>query len=211
MRKIFRHFEKKLQIPEDMLYSISLHETGKIHTNKKLKMSWPWSVNVEGQGFYFNTKREAVKFVSEQLSSGKESIDVGCMQINLKHHPKAFRSLDYAFDPKNNIQYGATFLREKYEQLGDWSRAIAHYHSATQHLGEKYKVGVLNIAQNIDKYKSVFRRTPTIKSNPVPLLAKKPIKFASVHSSNKPKLLVENKDRKYRSNMMIHIPSKIRN
>src|SRR5690606_29172097 len=89
---------------------------------------------------------------------GKESIDVGCMQVNLKHHPKAFDSIEQAFNPKHNIGYAASFLREKYEQLGTWSQAIAHYHSATHHLGEKYKKNVVKIAQNIDHYKSAFKR-----------------------------------------------------
>ena len=33
------------------------------------------------------------------------------MQINLFHHPDAFASLDAAFDPMDNIAYGADFLR----------------------------------------------------------------------------------------------------
>ncbi|MEY3197500.1 MAG: hypothetical protein RLZZ59_871 [Pseudomonadota bacterium] len=206
--KFFRHFEKRFQIPTDTLYSISLHETGKIHSDKKLKLSWPWSVNVEGRGYHFDTKRDAVRFVREQLADGKESIDVGCMQINLKHHPKAFKSLDYAFDPKHNIAYGATFLKSKYEQFGDWSKAIANYHSATPHLGEKYKAGVLKIAENIDNYKSVFKRIPNTKSRPEPIPARRPLTLASNTDTKHKILLPSSKERKYRSNMMVHVPAK---
>ena len=89
--RYFRHFESKLKIPKDTLYSISIQETGKFHSTKKVKLAWPWTVNLEGQGFYFDTKKEAVAFVTKHLREGKESIDVGCMQVNLNHHPKTER------------------------------------------------------------------------------------------------------------------------
>ena len=216
----FRHFETRLQMPKDTLYSISLQETGKIHSDKKIKIVWPWTVNVEGKGYYFDTKREAMVFVRDQMRSGKESIDVGCMQVNLKHHPDAFRSLEHALDPRTNIAYGAKFLMSKYEQLGSWGKAIAHYHSATPHLGEKYRDNVVKIAQNIDHYKSAFKRSPgsnIVKLNqPTQAVSQtdkrveprpKPtyVKYAG---SIKPKTPLVNKDRKYRSNMMLYINKK---
>jgi hypothetical protein len=33
---------------------------------------------------------------------GVRSIDIGCMQINLVHHPDAFGSLEAGFDPITN-------------------------------------------------------------------------------------------------------------
>ena len=204
----FRHFETRLKIPQDTLYSISLQETGKIHSDKKMKIAWPWTVNVEGKGYYFDTKREAVIFVRDQLRTGKESIDVGCMQVNLKHHPEAFHSLDQAFDPKSNIAYGAKFLVSKYEQLGSWAKAIGHYHSATPHLGEKYKDNVVKIAQNIDHYKSAFKRKPgvrPVKLTPLPETKAQSVKYVGSIQQKTP---ITNKDRKYRSNMMVYMNKK---
>ncbi len=203
----FRYYERKFNLPEDTLYSISLNETGKIHSEKKIKISWPWTVNVEGVGFYFDTQKEAVDFVKKQLREGKESIDIGCMQVNLKHHPEAFESVEQAFSPRHNIGYAAGFLRSKYEQLGTWSSAIAHYHSATHHLGEKYKKNVVKIAQNIDHYKSAFKRNnvpPRIDRNNNRKLA-----FAGQNHINKP-AFASRKDKRYRSNMMIYVPNKHR-
>ena len=54
----FRYYERKLNLPEDTLYSISINETGKIHSDKKIKIAWPWTVNVEGAGFYFDTQKD---------------------------------------------------------------------------------------------------------------------------------------------------------
>ena len=203
----FRYYEKKLNLPEDTLYSISINETGKIHSDKKIKMAWPWAVNVEGAGFYFDTQKEAIDFVKTQLRQGKESIDVGCMQVNLKHHPNAFNSIEQAFNPKYNIGYAAGFLRGKYEQLGTWSQAIAHYHSATHHLGEKYKKNVVKIAQNMDHYKSAFKRnnTPPKMDN---RHARK-LAFVGPAHSNK-QAFATSKEKRYRSNMMIYVPNKQR-
>lgn len=156
--RLFSHFEKKFLIPLDTLHSISLKESGRAHSKHKIRLVWPWTVNVEGKGYYFDNKRDAISFVKKQILSGKGSIDIGCMQINLKHHPEAFMSLEQAFDPRKNIEYGASFLRSKYEQLGCWHKAIAHYHSATHELGSKYKQDVIKIAGNMDQYKNSLRK-----------------------------------------------------
>ena len=204
----FRHFETRLKIPRDTLYSISLQETGKIHSDKKVKIAWPWTVNVEGKGYYFDTKKEAMLFVRDEMRSGKESIDVGCMQVNLKHHPEAFHSLDQAFDPRSNIASGAKFLLSKYEQLGSWNKAIAHYHSATPHLGEKYKDSVVKIAQNIDHYKAAFKRMPGSKLAKLTPLSETRAQTMKYAGAIQPKTPMSSKDRKYRSNMMVYVNKK---
>ena len=60
------------------------------------------------------------------------------MQVNLKHHPKAFADLDQAFDPVTNVAYSAKFLRDYYATLGDWIKATAAYHSRTPVHGQRY-------------------------------------------------------------------------
>jgi soluble lytic murein transglycosylase-like protein len=79
-----------------------------------------------------------------------QSIDVGCMQVNLMYHPHAFASLEDAFDPRTNAEYAARFLNELYAADRDWAHAIAAYHSETPALGEAYRVLVLARWQNPD-------------------------------------------------------------
>ncbi|MBP7190289.1 MAG: transglycosylase SLT domain-containing protein [Rickettsiaceae bacterium] len=203
--KLFKKHEYKYRIPGDTLHSISLNETGKIHSKKKIKIVWPWTANVEGKGYFFETKHEAVQFVRKQILEGKESIDVGCMQVNIKHHPTAFRDLEQAFDPKANIAYAASFLRGKYDELGDWHKAIAHYHSATKHLGEKYKDNVIKTANNIEKYIKPFREMKQVTMNTD---STKVIKKASKNKEHTTTSMVRVKERKYKSNMMVRIPRK---
>lgn len=154
---IFAYFEHKLQLPKDTLHAIALQESGKKHSKHAIKIVWPWTINVEGKGYYFRTKREAIKFTKAQLHAGKESIDVGCMQINLKHHPDAFNSLEQAFSPRRNIAYGAMFLRQKYEQLGSWDKAIGHYHSAHTQRAKNYQKSVSKINNSMYSYKDELK------------------------------------------------------
>ncbi len=194
--KMFPYFEKTHQIPPDTLYSISLKESGKKHTEHKIMVVWPWTVNVEGKGYHFNTKREAIFFVRKQIIQGKENIDVGCMQINLKHHLKAFNSLNQAFDPEQNVAYGAKFLKAKYDQLGSWHKAIAYYHSATHDLGYKYKQDVIKIANNMDLYKnSVNMYSGNYPNN-----------IATTTPTNKRSPSFVSNIRKYKSGIMVALP-----
>ncbi|AAU03920.1 lytic transglycosylase domain-containing protein [Rickettsia typhi] len=199
--KLFPYFEKKFNIPSNTLYSIALKESGKKHSTRKIKLVWPWTVNVEGKGYYFNSKREAINFVRIALIKGQASIDVGCMQINLKHHLEAFNSLDQAFDPHNNIRYGAAFLRSKYDQLGNWYKAIAHYHSANHSLGGKYKQDVIKIASNMELYKALLF---SYRNNNEGALAD------IMHVNNKVlKKTLFSSNKRYRSSIMIPIPAKM--
>jgi hypothetical protein len=111
--------------------------------------TWPWTVNAEGQGSFYDTKAQAVAAVRALQARGVRSIDVGCMPVNLMHHPDAFASLEAAFDPTANAAYAARFLRDLHAQGGaqggDWSRAVTLYHSATPNLAADYQRSVLAV------------------------------------------------------------------
>ena len=56
---------------------------------------------------------------------------VGCMQINLMHHKKAFPSIEAAFDPAINVAYGAKYLAVLHRETSSWFTAVKRYHSGT--------------------------------------------------------------------------------
>ncbi len=134
--------EQKYNIPTHLLAAISTTESGRWHKELGMAIPWPWTVNVEGKGYYFRSKAEAISQTTNFIAQGKRSIDVGCMQVNLKHHHKAFRNLEEAFDPEMNVAYAAKFLRTNYADLGDWIKATAAYHSRTQVHGQRYLVQI---------------------------------------------------------------------
>ena len=104
---------------------------------------WPWTINVYGNGYFYPTKTEAMAAVLVLQAAGIQSIDVGCMQINLMYHPQAFASLDEAFDPSANVAYAAGFLTRLFRQTGSWPQAAAAYHSQTSEIGAEYEKRVM--------------------------------------------------------------------
>ena len=92
--------QKTPRIPDKLMPAISRVESGRLDPVTKQVRAWPWTVNVEGAGFFFDTKDGAIDAVRALQARGVRSIDVGCMQVNLMHHPTAFASLDEARRPQ---------------------------------------------------------------------------------------------------------------
>ncbi len=131
------------KIPANLTLSIARAESGRPDPVTRRTRPWPWTINAGGIGSYYETKADAVAAVQALRARGVTSLDVGCMQVNLRHHPVAFASLEEAFDPTANARYAARFLTDLHRQLGDWTRATAAYHSQTRDLGEAYVRRVL--------------------------------------------------------------------
>lgn len=132
------------KMPRAILVSLSMAETGRASKSGEVR-PWPWTINAEGKGYYFETKQEAIAATKRLLKSGMRSIDVGCMQVNLRYHPNAFASLEEAFDPITNMSYGATFLKDLYGRSGSWPKAVAHYHSQLSVYNKPYFARVIRI------------------------------------------------------------------
>ena len=95
-------------------------------------------------GMHAPSRAEAIATVAALQARGIRSVDVGCLQVNLLHHPGAFASLEEAFEPAANARYAARFLRELQGRAGGaWSQAVAWYHSATPERGEAYRLRVM--------------------------------------------------------------------
>jgi len=136
--KHFSRQERKYGIPKHLLRAISVTESGRWHKEEKKMLPWPWTINVEGKGHFFKTKHDAITAVKRLQEQGKRSIDIGCMQVNLRHHPEAFPSVVQGFDMANNVGYAAKLLKSHYNNYGNWEKAISAYHSKTKSLGRKY-------------------------------------------------------------------------
>lgn len=109
-------------------------------------MSWPWTTNVGGEGYYFNdraTAAEAVRIGLEALGPG--SVDVGCMQLNMKYHGHAFASVNAALAPDANVRYAASFLRARYDVRKNWFDAVSDYHNNQRDIGGAYMEKVVKL------------------------------------------------------------------
>ncbi|MCS6932751.1 MAG: transglycosylase SLT domain-containing protein [Acetobacteraceae bacterium] len=134
--------ERAANIPAGLLHAIGRVESGRRDPDSGAFGPWPWTINAEGRGQFFPTREAAVAAVRQLQAQGIRSIDVGCMQVNLRHHPNAFASIEEAFDPVANARYAARFLTELHASRNDWLRAAAHYHSSTPAFAESYRARV---------------------------------------------------------------------
>jgi hypothetical protein len=123
-------------VPLSVLKAISLNETGR-KRNGAFR-PWPWTVNMEGKGVWFDTREEAQAFAQKEFDRGARSFDLGCFQINFKWHNQHFASLEQMFDPMANAIYAARFLRSLYAEKGSWESAAGAYHSRTPEFADKY-------------------------------------------------------------------------
>lgn len=131
-------YEREYAIPTHLLSAIASTESGRYHTGLKIKLPWPWTITSGGKGTFYDTKADAVAAVKKLKAKGVKNIDVGCMQVNLQHHPDAFTSIENAFDPEYNVSYAAHFLRTLYDSSGTWKKAASDYHSKTPEHGTRY-------------------------------------------------------------------------
>lgn len=135
--------EREHRLPAALLGAIGRVESGRVDPRTGAVVSWPWTINAEGQGRFFPTKEDAIAAVRALRARGVSVVDVGCLQVNLHHHPHAFASLEEAFDPLANARYAGLFLSRLHGSARDWERAAAHYHSRTPERAEAYRLKVL--------------------------------------------------------------------
>ena len=172
--------EQKKQIQTNLLSAIALVESGRYSKTYPTGISWPWTVSADGKGAFYKTKADAVQAVKELQQNGADNIDVGCMQISLKFHPDAFKSVEDAFDPAQNVAYAADFLKRNHADTKSWGLAATRYHSRTVNKAYKYEDKLL------DKWKLL-----TEHGNPA-----KPAQKAVVHDVSKQKVRAMNRSAK---------------
>ncbi len=149
-------YEQKYQIPRNLLYALTIVESGKWQKEHGITLPYPWVLNVEGAPYFFENKQQAVLFLKKSLAQGKKSIDVGCGQVNIHYHGHHFEKPENLLNPVYNIAYAAYFIARNFSESGHWPTAIAQYHSRTPELGKAYwgriQVAMNKIHQNKSKY-----------------------------------------------------------
>ena len=132
--------EQQYGTPPGLLNAIAKAESGRRIPGATTLQPWPWTLNVDGQGLFFATKEQAVDQALKALVHGSNFTDVGCMQVDMQFHPKAFRSLEEALDPVANADYAARFLLSLYQITGgNWFTAVGFYHSRSPDLAQLYR------------------------------------------------------------------------
>jgi hypothetical protein len=144
--------QRRYDTPPGLLAVMAKVESGRRSPLSGALQPWPWTIDADGEGVFFASKEQAVAWTRQALDSGTVTyLDVGCMQVDLRMHPRAFATLDEAFDPATNTDYGARFLRELHDGIagGNWFTAIGYYHSQTPVLAALYREEVAAVGAGL--------------------------------------------------------------
>ena len=110
-------------VPLNVLYSVGLTETG--HRGELE----PFDMNIDGREVHSASLAEALARFAAAKANGAKFIDIGCMQINARFHGSHFGSLAAMFDPTENVDYAASFLKGLKAREGSWTLAVARYNA----------------------------------------------------------------------------------
>lgn len=139
------------------LYAIALVESRRPWTDGLVR-PWPWTLHTPTEkDMYFPTYESALAKLRQILAGGETNVDVGLLQINWRAN--AYRLPDAAelLIPRNNMHVGAQVLREALDRCGgDWSCAVARYHSPREDLGSRYAAAVRGIAERLRRMPAVL-------------------------------------------------------
>jgi soluble lytic murein transglycosylase-like protein len=157
--------ERASGIPVHLLQAISLTESGRWSDAHNAFIAWPWTVMAEGKGRYLPTKQAAIAEVRALQARGVTNIDVGCMQVNLFYHGKAFGSLEEAFDPIHNVAYATAFLLDLRQRWNSWTRAVQTYHSNNPERRRAYENRVMANWDSLKKGRPIAGRETGLEGN----------------------------------------------
>jgi hypothetical protein len=124
-------------IPAKMMHAITL-----VETRRKVggvSGPWPWTLNIKGKGYWYETRAEALARAAREISGGRLSVDLGCFQLNFRWHGENFNALDDMLEPALAADYAARFLGQLFAETGDWMRAAGLYHSRTPVHSRRYR------------------------------------------------------------------------
>lgn len=113
----------KYGVPEGILYSVGLTETGKRGSLQ------PWALNIEGKAVFAASREDALTVFADARNRGARLIDLGCMQINHHYHGDQFSDPEQMLNPRRNVEYAAKFLSRLHAKHVTWTMAVARYHA----------------------------------------------------------------------------------
>ena len=137
--------ERTEGIPPGLVHAVALAESGRWSPERRQSQPWPWTVTAGRESFFLSSKEAALTKVRELQANGRTNIDVGCMQVNLGYHGRAFGSLDEALDPASNVAYAAQLLKALRQETRSWARATERYHTSDPERGRQYRSKVYRL------------------------------------------------------------------
>ena len=176
-----RRAEVQHGIPRGLLQSITRVEAGRKTVTSEY-MPWPWTLNDQGKGLFFDTKQAAVDYLRAAVSSGDHSGDAGCMQVKTKWHMDGFFELADMLDPVQNTDYAASFLFDLHDAHQSWDNAVKHYHSSDPAKHVQYHARVLG---ELETYLAAHN-APLVAADPMVDVADAPLAVSAASLAGEP-------------------------
>lgn len=130
------------RVPADLLYAIALTESARPRARGRT-LPWPWTLNISGKAYYYNSRKETYRALVEELRKGNDRVAVGLMQLYWRAQHRALRSDAWAaVDPYHNIRMGARYLRDRWEARQNWWEATGEYHvgpNGSRRIAKQYR------------------------------------------------------------------------
>jgi hypothetical protein len=161
-------------VPRAVMRALTRTETGR--SRGGALQPWPWTVNMEGAGHWFDDRAEALAYVRREQARGAVSFDVGCFQINFRWHGQHFDSVEQMFDPAANSDYAARFVADLYRETNDWTRAAGYYHSRTPEFYNRYTARFARILERGDDETGPVRLAALDPAPPEPDPDRRPVR-----------------------------------
>lgn len=118
-------YAKEAGVPPAILYTLAHVESRNANTGHPTT----YAMNFRGVGYYFSSQSELLTNAKFLLENGYQSFDIGPVQVNWRWHSSKFNSIEDAVNPHVNTQVGAAYLKEKFDEYGNWFIAGGKYHS----------------------------------------------------------------------------------
>lgn len=116
--KEWAQFSAMTTIPIDILYALALMESGKTIDGEFIPHPYAIAVGkdesigqMQHEGFYPASKKEAVSLLAQLLADGHTNIGIGMMQINIKANPGIVEDITTLLDPVTNFTASAKVLK----------------------------------------------------------------------------------------------------
>ena len=125
----YQQVAEAYDLPPEVLYAVALTESARQVDSTGNVRPWPWTLNVQGRGHFFDSRREAEAALQEHFDAGRRSIDIGLMQVNWRYHRQRLGSPQLALDPYHNLRVAAEILQHCRQSRQDWWAAVGCYHA----------------------------------------------------------------------------------
>ena len=109
-----------------LLYALALHETQR-PSGDGMVSPWPWTLGSRAGRRFYDSPEEARAALGARIGRSRD-IDVGLLQVSLKHHGHRVGNPATLLEPGINLNVAADVLADAIgASRGDLARAVGHY------------------------------------------------------------------------------------